>query len=154
MMDAKAGAVVKSELLRRWVVMGALASLVAFVTSGCGLLVMGVVAGGTPPAHRLQLAGAKFPAALFEAAAIDAGGVLTVNTAEYMRAELREVAVSLELQQVRPGHYQLIGDSLRTRGLPRWPTFGSKVHEVTRQVADRLVVGGYRIVDGELAKGP
>lgn len=137
---------------RRRAAAWALASSGAFACSGCGLLAMGVVSSATPAAHRLQLAGAEFPAALFKAAAVQAGGVVTVHTAEYMRAELREAAVTLELQQLRPGEYQLVGTVLRTSALPRLPSFSDKVQQETRKVADQLAAAGYRIVEEAVAK--
>lgn len=125
-----------------------LAATTALGTSGCGLVAMGVASLGEPAPHRIGIEGEPFPAVPFKAAAQGAGGVVTVQTSEYLRAELREAAVTVELQQLRPGQYQLVGTVLASGGsgaFSRLPFSGSKVEATTRKVAEQIAASGYRL---------
>jgi hypothetical protein len=94
--------------------------------------------------HTIVVSGSRFPGDIFRDAAIRAGGVVTVSTQDYAKAEFSAAAVKVELQTVKPGEYQLFGSSNAGSMMPM--KIFNDVSETTQKIADQLAANDFTIL--------
>ena len=81
----------------------------------------------------------------FRKAAIENGGVVTVSSPDYSKAEFSAKAVKVELQAIQPGVYKLDGSSNTT--VSRLWEVENNIGKTTKNVADFLVTKGFTITE-------
>lgn len=128
-----------------------LASLVLAVIQLQGCVAVPLVAMGAAGANAatktstatFTLEGKKSAKTAFREATIKAGGVVTNSGDEYSKSEFSDVAVKVEIQNTKPGEYQVIGSSNTT--VSRLWEFKDNITETTQKIVDHMAANGFKV---------